>query len=173
MSGGIVFGGGMAEEWRPVVGYEGLYEVSDTGGVRSVKSGDVRYLSQFSSNGGYPCVMLVNRKARKCARVHLLVMGAFVGPRPQGMMCRHLNGDPRDARLVNLKYGTQSENEMDKRLHGTDNRGERHPLARLSERDVLDIRYSGKPVRELAAAYGVSLSHVYNVRSGQFWGVLR
>ena len=51
--------------------------------------------------------------------VHRLVLEAFVGPRPEGMVARHLNGDPGDNRLENLAWGTQSENNYDKVRHGT------------------------------------------------------
>jgi hypothetical protein len=51
--------------------------------------------------------------------VHALVLLAHTGPRPEGMVVRHLNGDPADNRLANLAYGTYVENQADAVRHGT------------------------------------------------------
>lgn len=124
----------MSEHWLPLPDYEGLYEVSDFGRVRSLNrtvhhtNGSDRHLKgrllrQFpSKHGGYPSVSLCkDGKPRGGQRVHVLVLSAFVGPRPDGMESRHLNGDCTDSRLANLAYGTALENADDKRRHGTHN----------------------------------------------------
>jgi hypothetical protein len=111
------------EQWRPVVGYEGLYEVSDLGRVRSTRRrGAVGGIAkQFVSNrNGYWVVNLHRPGGHAHRTVHGMVMESFVGPRPAGMDIRHLDGNPQNARLSNLAYGTRSENNLDKRLHGTD-----------------------------------------------------
>ena len=118
----------MAEEWRPVVGYEGLYEVSDAGRVRSlsreVRTGrgtrmvDGRILSPARGVGGYPVVSLSNGGAR-VRPVHRLVLEAFVGPRPAGTECCHGDGDPENNRLSNLRWDTHESNMDDQRRHGT------------------------------------------------------
>lgn len=105
-------------EWLPVVGYEGLYEVSDQGQVRSVLRG--RLMTATATSQGYLQVTL--SKGGKSARlkVHQLVMGAFVGPQEAGRQVRHLNGNPAESRLSNLAYGSQDENMADRVEHGTD-----------------------------------------------------
>lgn len=120
------------ERWQPAVGYEGLYEVSDMGRVRRIARitdypdgrryplRDRILRHRYSNKGGYAQVGLsICGKYRK-VMVHKLVLAAFVGPLPSGKVTRHLNGDVKDARLVNLAYGTQSENMYDRRAHGTD-----------------------------------------------------
>lgn len=119
----------MVETWRPVVGYEGYYEVSDMGRVRSVERLAIR------KNGrphrvrsavrkpkalpkGHLAVTLVRDTQLRSHTVHKLVLEAFVGTRPEGSMCRHLNGDPADNRLENLTWGTASENQSDAVNHG-------------------------------------------------------
>lgn len=124
----------MRETWRPVVGYEGHYEVSDQGRVRSidrvtpcVRDGKTYHrrragaLKAFAvGKGGYWTVHLSNGRTHRTLAVHRLVLEAFVGPRPEGQVTRHLNGNAQDARLCNLTWGTQSDNLYDKGRHGTD-----------------------------------------------------
>ena len=109
------------ESWRPVLGYEGLYEVSDLGRVRSIprpgtRGGVMRtwpnihgYLSAGLRRDGCPNTQF---------NVHALVAEAFIGPRPADAQVRHFDGDQRNNAASNLLYGTQSENELDKVRHG-------------------------------------------------------
>lgn len=115
-------GDAMPERWLPVVGYEGLYLVSDLGRVYSVrrpgvgKTGRIRKLSPVA---GYPSVSLCRNGVQTTYYVHRLVMEAFVGPCREGQEVRHLDGDPSDNRLVRLAYGTPGENQMDNVRLGT------------------------------------------------------
>ena len=107
------------ERWLPVPGYEGHYEVSDLGRMRSFKWGRVRLLNPTLMNG-YPTALLCMPGKKKVRRpLHHLILMTFVGPRPEGMVSRHLNGNSKDSRLVNLAWGTQSENVFDAVRHGT------------------------------------------------------
>ncbi len=113
------------ESWAPIPGQEGRYEVSDLGSVRSFVWSKLRgetrpqTLKTIRLDSGYLVVGLVTSGRQRLRRVHQLVLEAFVGPRPAGMITRHLNGDQTDNRLSNLAWGTQAENEADKKLHGT------------------------------------------------------
>jgi NUMOD4 motif-containing protein/HNH endonuclease len=97
------------ERWRPVPGWESAYEVSSLGRVRSVD----RVLSDGRAAGGvilarsahrYPQVTLSDSWRTRRVAVHKLVKLAFTGP-PRGRQVRHLNDNPQDCRLANLKYG--------------------------------------------------------------------
>ena len=117
----------MTEEWRDIPGYEGRYQVSDLGRVRSVDH-HVRRVDRAGKEGtrlvrgrilrpavhgsprndsGHLMVML-GRKNNK--DVHTLVLRAFVGPPPSGHEALHNNHTPADNRLSNLRWGTRSEN---------------------------------------------------------------
>jgi hypothetical protein len=117
----------MNETWRPVVGFEGLYEVSDQGRVRTLGRVDARgrrrqarLLKTGRSARGYVQVGLTPRgagnevEAARTFYVHSLVLEAFVGPRPEGMDACHGNDVPWDNRLVNLRWDTRFANFVDR-----------------------------------------------------------
>lgn len=115
-----------AERWLPVPGYEGHYEVSDLGRIRTVKRGQSRVLSPHRHPNGYRQLSLTRSGIREGWTVHRVVMTAFVGPPPCGQEVRHLDGDPGNNRLSNLAYGTRAENMRDAVRHGT-KRGREEP----------------------------------------------
>lgn len=105
------------EIWRPIPGYDGLFEASDWG---RISQGD-RLLPQKLDQGGYPYVSLWLPSLGRSKRltVHRLVTLAFYGPLPEGLVRRHLDGDRLNSRLSNLRYGTPAENNQDMVEHGT------------------------------------------------------
>lgn len=104
------------ERWLPVLGFEGLYEVSDCAQVRSLRRHKVLRPSP-SSCSPYLKVTLYRGKGRGSVTqpLHILVAAAFLGPRPEGLMARHLDNNPMHNHLRNLEYGTRSENHADRR----------------------------------------------------------
>lgn len=99
------------EEWRDVPGYEGEYQISSTGRMWSYpRERTSRGILKPVVNGRYLRVAL---RGTDSFRVHELVCLAFYGPRPKGMVTRHLNDNGLDNRLENLRYGTESENRYD------------------------------------------------------------
>lgn len=128
-----------ARRWRPVVGSDGAYEVSERGDVRQVseatsKGGPRRItepVAQFESDARYRSVRLFGR----VRSVHRLVLEAFVGQPPfEGAETRHINGDPTDNRLANLRWGTHAENMADMLRHGTHNHARKERCARNGHR---------------------------------------
>ena len=111
----------MQEVWKAIPGYEGRYEVSDQGRVKSYRRGYVsgRILKPGRMPAGHLSVAL-GRGNSQC--VHKLVLLTFVGPPPARHECLHINGIPSDNRLCNLRWGTRSENMRDAYAHGARDR---------------------------------------------------
>lgn len=169
------------EEWRPIEGFPG-YEVSSLGRVGSWKPARQRggkipteryILKQFLHSGKvYRQVNIRPGTGFKTKLVHLLVCEAFHGPRPAKHQIRHRNGKGWDNRASNLCWGTPVQNAADKLKHGTHIHGEKHSQARLSAEDVNDIRGSTETAKALAARYGMSPSHIYDIRAHKRWAYL-
>lgn len=145
------------------------YWVSENGDVfRSPRLN--RPLVQTLDREGYPRVRVGDRRTWK--KVASLVLIAWVGPRPPGMECRHLNGDRTDSRLENLSWGTKAENEEDRRRHGKTRRGELHGFAKLSEAQVAEIKrrlIRGDRQVDIARDFGVIQAHVSRIKRGIVW----
>ena len=114
-----------AERFAPVPGYPG-YRVSDAGRVQTrrhrngLPAPGWRDLAPGADGRGYPQVRLYRPGARpRWRHVHLLVLEAFIGPRPPGLVARHGPAGPGVPALWNLSYGTRSENMADKWRDGT------------------------------------------------------
>jgi hypothetical protein len=174
----------MRELWAPIPEWEGYYEASDQGRVRSVdrtirkrsRSGGVefrrcagRVLTQMTSPNGYRKVSLTRPDLRTQRFIHDLVLTAFVGPAPAGMQCRHLDDVKTNNALGNLRWGTAAENGQDSSRNGRHPRGERHPQAVLTEADVRFIRRSRAQLADLADRFGVTPTTVWAARRGRNW----
>lgn len=118
-----------------------VYSFLKQGTFGSRFSTSCRKLRGHPVGRGYLHVTLCVRPGKsQTHRVHRLVCAAFHGPCPDGMECSHLNGNPSDNRPENLAWETRSENHARKHEHGKAQVGDRHGCAKLSSRDVSEIR---------------------------------
>ena len=162
------------EEWRPVIGYEGIYEVSSLGRVRRVGASTgarVGLLLKPSNDGwGYPKVTLSHENRRRTYKVHILVARAFLGPPPDGMEVNHRDFNRENPAVTNLEYVTSSANHDHAYAHGRSRRsGSERTWAKLNEESVRDIRQSNERSVDLAQRYGVSKATICDVRKGRIW----
>lgn len=179
----------IAEEWRPVVGYEGVYEVSDMGRMKSLertcntRSGGRKpipeIIMKLNESRDYLSVVLCHADAGKTVgivgNVHRLVAEAFIGPIPKGMHVRHLNGNPHDNRRTNLAIGTPQENAEDSIRHGVLKVGVEHSKTKLSNEEVMELRRmraEGVAQAKVAEVFGISISSVHAINSGRTWSHL-
>lgn len=150
-------------EWRPCVGYEGRYEVSDAGEVRNARNGRLR--KQRLSDRGYPEVFL----EKKTWRVHRLVALAFV-PNPENLpTVNHIDRVKANNAKTNLEWASN----LDNHRHSADKflvMSNPNKPFRLSVDDVADIRAAlraGARKEDLAKQYGVNPTTIYRINSGK------
>lgn len=176
-----------AEEWRPVVGYEEIYEVSSHGRVRSLdrlewvtgtdrqcgfsRRRKGRVLNLYRDKDGYLRVRPSIGGEVTGVAVHTLVCAAFHGARPEGYLVAHGDGSKDNNTAGNLRWATPLENSADMRLHGTVPFGEANYNAKLTEAQVLEIRQRAcaeQPI-DIARDYGVTPENVIAIRDGRTW----
>lgn len=161
----------MAENWRDVPGYEGLYQVSDHGRVRNRK----RLLKPHTGKrkADYPRIQLRSSKGPRRFMVHRLVAAAFIGP-ALGREVNHKNGRKNDPSLPNLEYVTTSENHLHayRELGKPKPTGSRHGMHKLVEPKVLEIIgriESGETIKTIADHFGVSCGTISMIAMGRTW----
>lgn len=173
------------EDWRPVVGYEGLYSISNHGRLRrdtatlAYKAGKI--IRGHKRGIGYLAYSLCRDGKEVCRLAHRLVCEAFHGPCPPGNQCNHLDGNKANNRADNLEWVTPKENVRhaidvlgwNPRFGGAP-RGDSHYNVKLSAADIEAIlerggqgRYGGPTQSELAKEYGVTRMTVYRVLHGK------
>jgi hypothetical protein len=179
-----------SEIWKPVVGYEGFYEVSDLGAVRSVDrnveanySGRVRLkrkvgvkLAPFPDKDGYLQVKLCGVGRPRSESIHRIVCRAFHGPKPTPEHeVSHRDGTRTNNREENLRWATDKENQADRVRHGTAMVGENAPMARLTRPQAAEIKRrsnEGEWSSIIAAEFGINKRYVREIATGKAWASL-
>jgi hypothetical protein len=107
------------------------------------------------------------------AYLHRLICEAFHGPCPDGMECRHLDGNRKNNSASNLSWGTKLENEADRKSHGNTAAGEANPMAKLTRKRVEEMKkyraVTGDSYRIIGNKFGVSTMTAYRAVTGQSW----
>lgn len=157
------------EIWKDIPNYEGLYQVSNLGNVRSVKRNSQK--KPFKNHSGYLRVNLFKNGKGVKHSVHRLVLLGFIGE--SDLHVNHINAIKDDNRLENLEYVTPKENSR----HAMENglmigpRGEKSANSKLTEAEAREIKYGhkGKTQREVARLYNIDPSVISNIRLGKSW----
>ena len=172
------------EIWKDIPGYVGRYQVSNLGRVKSLER-KVRSKNHYTGKEfmrtvkerilqpGEYCktghLSVVLGRGSNGKPVHQLVMKAFIGDPPKDMEVLHLNGNPKDNRLSNLRYGSRTENILDVYWQGGRWR-------KLSMEDVQVIRFMlfcGMTGAEIARIHNVSDTTISNIKHGRTFGWLK
>jgi hypothetical protein len=175
------------EQWRDVSGYEGFFEVSDLGKVRSLPRSYTdsrgqrcrvkgKTLNHVFNSAGYPMVNLCANGKQKLLLVHVLVLSAFVSARPAGMQGCHNDGNPKNPTLSNLRWDTPKGNSADTALHGTRAWGSKQGQSKLTENDVSNIKRriaAGEKQSLLAEEFGVSRTTITEIKIGRTWSYFK
>lgn len=162
---------GPAEEWRDVVGHEGRYSVSDRGRVRSwIARGGPRLLKVQTASGSAMANMQIDGQSRQRS-VCRLMLEAFDRPPVGKEIALHINGDPFDCRLENLRWGTDDDRgERDTALGF--NAGERNGRAKMGPAVVRELRLrhaAGESASALSKSTGIGWDSVYAALTGETW----
>lgn len=153
----------MSEVWKPIIGFGGVYEVSNLGGVRNAKTG--RPMKAYMQPTGHSYIKSLGGRGGKCAFVHRLVYEAFLGEIPTGCVVRHKDGDATNNTVENLCIGTQKDN-----IHDIYSYGKKCGPGKLLADDVLEIRKrlsAGARSCDLAREFNVSPQTIYNIKSNK------
>ena len=167
------------EIWLPVPGYEGLYDVSNFGRVRSYhnfgfKRREIpKMITPSKERYGYLQLTLCNNAVHKQIKVHQIVAMAFLPPNPGGMQIDHINGIKTDNRAENLEWVTPKENTLRSVEMGLKPRGERHGNHKLTQSQVNEIRSLYKTGdyshRKLGKMFGVSHAVIGDIIRNKTW----
>lgn len=160
----------MNEAWK-VFPRDDRYEVSSLGRIR--KSGNKKIIAGSHNNNGYRRIG-INRTGGQSFeyRVHHMVLESFVGPRPEGKQCNHINGVKDDNRLENLEWVTTKENCLHRCQVLGHNTGERSGLSKLSEsqvREMIRRGADGQPFTRISIEFGISASQAWKIVNRQAW----
>lgn len=168
------------ENWQPILGFEGLYAISDLGRVRRLAAGTNSYAGKIlapiiNRKTGYPYVKLCKQGKTKKAKLHLLVAEAFLDKPPnENFIVNHVSGVKTEAAVSNLEYISRSDNTkhaiamgLQSLCYGTDN-----GRAKLTDEQVKEIiarSILGDTTQaEIAKIYGISKTYVNNILKGKY-----
>jgi hypothetical protein len=163
--------------WKPVLGFEGFYEVSQEGQIRSIARQHPK-IKRWMGGGivkpilgsrGYFVINLTKTGVRKQLFLHKIVLEAFIGLRPIGYEACHNDGNPINCRIENLRWDTKSNNHQDKKKHGTWQVGEKANNVKLTNLIVLEIRSKKLTASQAVKEYGLSLTNAKRIVNFQTW----
>lgn len=162
------------EIWRDIKNYEGLYQVSNTGKVKSLINNII--LKGCPDKNGYLRVLLYKNNKKKLCGIHRLVAETYVKNFNHHATVNHIDGDKLNNTPSNLEYMSFEDNL--KHAHKTglfgDIYGEDNKASKLTEKQVLEIREKYKPktrglVPSLSQQYGVDKSIIYDIINKKTW----
>jgi hypothetical protein len=171
------------EVFKDIIGYEGLYQISNRGRVRSLKKEIIKntgarvvfpkIILKHCFRQGYACVNLFKGKKPRTHNVHRLVAVHFI-PNPENKpQVNHINANRADCSILNLEWVTASENAIHCVKLGRSNppQGSKNGQSKLTEDDVYTIRNSRYKItrKKLSEMFGVTVKHIDRVRCKERW----
>jgi hypothetical protein len=159
------------EVWKDIEGYEGLYQVSNIGRVKSLKGEIEKMISISIKETGYHRVTLIKDSVCKRKYVHVLVAEAFIGK--SDLEVNHINGIKSDNRVENLEWVTKSDNikhaykiGLKKKYNGSLNGN-----SVLTKEQVIEIKYETSHLsqRQISQIYKIAQTTVSAIKRGVIW----
>lgn len=166
----------MSEHWKPIVGWEDIYAVSNFGRIKRTNNTYHkvynRILKLKRSKAGYLSLILYRGPIEKDTLVHRAVMAAFVGPAPEGTQVNHKDGNKANNTLGNLEYLTPRQNMQHAADIGLRPRGEEVFTCKLNPilvREIRSKRQEGMSLTSLANQYGVHFATIARIALRVTW----
>jgi hypothetical protein len=163
------------EQWKDVLGYEGIYQVSDLGRIKSFKFKKQKILVQINTSKGYLDIGLHNNKMEKKKRlkIHRLVAIAFI-PNPENKLeVNHKKGNKKDNRVISLEWNTPTENQIHAYKTGlrVSLKGKEINTCKLSEKEILEIRSINKNMSfvDIGLKYNISPENASMIIRRKTW----
>lgn len=152
------------------------YEVSEFGDVRRrFLTKNIRVLDRipYLTTTGYFYIVLRDGRRQKACAIHRLVAAAFIGDQPEGKpIVAHYDGNKLNNHYTNLRWATESENQMDRVHQGCSNRGERFGRHVLTLSDVVAIKSAlaqGEKVKDLSLRFSAAETTIKSIKQGASW----
>lgn len=162
----------MEEIWKPILGYEGLYEVGNLGNVRSLKFNKKTLVIPQDNGHGYVSAHLRKKPINKRIYIHRLVACAFISNKENKPCINHIDNNRSNNIDSNLEWVTSRENDNYKIIQNRQARGEKSNHSTLREMDILEIRDSKKRSILLAKQYNLSREHIDRIKRKATWSWL-
>mgnify|MGYP001811634270 CR=1 FL=1 len=170
----------MKELWKDIIGYGGMYQISNFGKVRSWKKlgafGGMlkkpKILKQIPDKYGYLFVHLRSKNKSRNEYTHLLVLNTFVGLCPKSMEGCHSDGNSKNNNVKNLRWDTRKNNCLDRSKHETTSNISKNINAKLTKIDIIDIRNLHKKnytMTHLSKIYKVSIKQISRIIKREHW----
>ncbi len=163
------------EVWKDVIGYEGLYQVSNFGNVKSLGnefSRKERFLKLSPQSRGYLTVVLQKNATRKTVLAHRLVAEHFIYNIESKSQVNHIDGDKTHNIVSNLEWVSHRENLDHAIKNNLTLKGEENRNSKLKDVDVIKIHsllQKGVTTKELSETYSVSYSTIHGIRTNRYW----
>lgn len=174
------------EYWKNIYGYEKIYQVSNFGRIKRLPTVIQRRINKTIFNQNVPGKILSVKG--KCAKVypminlckngkftprtiHSIVAETFLGVLPLGQHVCHIDGNPLNSHVSNLRYDTPTGNASDRIKHGTDAKGINNPRAILSESQVRKIKKQllKNSIKTVANNFNLNYRTIQSIYSGKNW----
>jgi len=167
------------EIWKDINGYEGLYQISNLGRVKSLnklkgkntKTKEI-IMNPSINKKGYKCIVLCKNSKQKHFRVHRLVAQSFIPNSENKKIVNHIDCNKINNHESNLEWVTHKENEIHAKANGLKPHGESHGRAKLTKQDIYKIKQLIKnnfKLKSIAFLFEISITHVSRIKNNKSW----
>lgn len=161
----------MEEIWKNVSDYEGLYEVSNFGNIRSFRTRN--RIKPIITKDGYHRLSLSKNNKVKNVFVHRIAAKAFIENIDNKPYINHIDGNKQNNNICNLEWVTSHENTLHSYKLGLQcKKGENNNFSKLNEEQVLIIKQRGYPAKYYANLFKVKVGSIYSIWQGRNWKYL-